>query len=182
MKSQPTYIRRAADRQDYAGHPRLVWRIQVAPELSREDMTAVLTRAVQDARGREGDKLTEVTVFAYDSEDTKGAYTAGRAVGGADGKTTVDLAEGYFAAKARTFAAGQKVVLTDADTPTIAVSRKVETWGDADIIAHVPSGTNATVLGLKQYNVVDGMKLVRYEIRTDKGVRGWVHAEPVHAH
>jgi hypothetical protein len=138
-------------------------------------------------------KLGALTIFAYDSEDVKGSYSAGRLEYAPEGKwekanpkipvskweMKIDFAEFYFAPKPTKIDVGVKVVIADPDSPTVGISKKVESWGDSDLIANVPRGTKATVLEVKEFSLAGGYKMIRYRVKTDKGVTGWVNSEPV---
>lgn len=163
--------------------------------LSREDLTANLCLAALEAHRSANVKLGSVMIFAYSSEETSGAYSAGRAVYAPDGdwskadasvalfewRVATDLAEGYFAPKSVLLAAGDQVELIDDDARTIGISRSATSWGDADFVTRVPKGTKARIVSVKASNMVDGNTMTRYEIATTGGARGWVHSFVVRA-
>jgi hypothetical protein len=191
----PQYVKREADRDDYANVPRLTWRVVVPLGLSREELTANLCLAAIAAHRSANVKLGSVMIFAYSSEETSGAYSAGRAVYAPAGdwskanpsvplfewRVATELAEGYFAPKPALLAAGDQVELIDDDARTIGISRSATSWGDADFVTRAPKGTKARIVSVKTSNTVDGNTMTRYEIATAGGARGWVHSFAVRA-
>ena len=189
----PQYVKREAERDDYANVPRLSWRVVVPVGLSREELTANLCLAAIDAHRSANVKLGSVMIFAYSSQETSGAYSAGRAVYAPQGdwakadpdtamfewRVSTDLAEGYFAPKPVLLGAGDQVeLITDNGLP-IGISRSPTSWGDADFVARAPKGTKARIVSMKTSNLVDGHTMTRYEIATVGGARGWVHSYAV---
>ncbi len=158
------------------------------PELSANICAATLS-----AHANAGAKLGAVTVFAYADAVEPGGYTAARAVFAPDGdwskadasvplerwKMNITVAEKYLSPAADAFTDGNTVQLVD-DTP-VGVSRNPKSWGDADLIGHVPSKTRARILSHQQFNMGPESTLTRYQIETlgPRKLRGWVSASVV---
>jgi hypothetical protein len=189
----PQYVKREAERDDYANVPRLTWRVVVPVGLSREELTANLCLAAVEAHGGANVKLGSVMIFAYSSQETSGAYSAGRAVYAPQGdwskavpdtamsewRVSTELAEGYFAPKPLLLAAGDQIELITDNALPIGISKSPTSWGDADFVARAPKGTKARIVSVKTSNTVDGNTMTRYEIATVGGARGWVHSYAV---
>lgn len=137
------------------------WRVVVPLGLSREELTANLCLAAIEAHRSANVTLGSVMIFAYSSEETSGAYSAGRAVYAPAGdwskadpsaplverRVATELAEGYFAPKPVLLAAGDQVELIDDDARTIGISRSATSWGDADVVTRAPKGSVACSAG-----------------------------------
>jgi len=138
-------------------------------------------------------KLGSVMIFAYSSQETSGAYSAGRVVYAPQGdwskadpdtamfdwRVSTELAKGYFAPKTRLLAVGDQVELITDNALPIGISKSPTSWGDADFVARAPTGTKARIVNVKTSNTVDGNTMTRYEIATVGGARGWVHSYAV---
>lgn len=172
--------------------PRLSVRVSVPPGLSRDDLQAHVCHALVTSYAKAGVKLGAVEVFAYGSENTSGAFSAAKGVLAPEGdwaradpdvafdnwKVTFEFADGYFDAKPTTFVVGATVTLFDEAAPTVGLSRDPKTFNDSTIVAKVPSGTKARVVGVQEFPLAGGRTVVRYEVETTAGPkrRGWAQA------
>ena len=189
---------RAADSVEVVGPPentpspaaprRYTVRVRVPYGLTRDQLTAMLTR-VAEGRRRALD-ANALLVLAYrQGEPGSGPYTAGRAViapygewgwAGEPGplQVKVDVADAYFAGDPTAATGSERVLVTDGRTQTIRLSRRFESGGDADVVAQLPAGTKVTILETR----TSGRAITGYRVRAQQGgrkVEGWVRRENV---
>lgn len=75
-----------------------------------------------------------------------------------------------------------KTILEGRDGGKVNVSSKYGTWSDETIIKTVPSGTEATIIEIKEEALKDGTaegtRFMRLKVRMDKEpfTEGWVHS------
>jgi hypothetical protein len=167
---------------------RFVVRIRVPYGKTHRDVRALLERIARDQqRALNADALT---VFAYRPKDpVDGTYSVGQAtiapygdwaLAGEAGplRIHVDLQEAYFAGNPNRATGKIKRLISHGALRTVSISRRFESWGDADIIATVPAGTAVEILETR----TSGPYLTRYRVRLKmhgKVVVGWIHDSDV---
>ncbi len=85
----------------------------------------------------------------------------------------VDLEDAYFAGDPNQATGQTKVLVSEGRSKTIFLSRRFESWGDADLVANVPAGTAVEILETR----TSGPSVTRYRVRArvrGKAVQGWV--------
>ncbi len=174
----------APENKPFGGAPRrFVVRIHVPYGRTRAEVRELLERvAIEQQRTL---KANAVTVFAYRPGDTgDGAYSVGRAVVAPHGEwaraaergpmiARVDLEDAYFAGDPNQATGQTKVLVSEGRSKTIFLSRRFESWGDADLVANVPAGTAVEILETR----TSGPSVTRYRVRArvrGKAVQGWV--------
>lgn len=193
FSDQQTSYSRAGEIEDfsYGSVKRVSLRIVVPLGRTREELTATLDRAARQLAKET--QANQVMVFAHRPQDKpSGYYSAGQAIYAPNGewgardpsapmRVSVDLNELYFAPPKRQTAVGGVVRLKASGGGLVKLSKGPDSWSEKDIIARVPTGTNATVLE-RQSEVMGNHEFVRCRVRViDRGreVTGWVHGENV---
>ena len=176
----------------YAGVTRMSSRIVVPSDRTREELRATLERAARELADETQPDAVMVSAYRPQDEPT-GSYTAGRAVyapngrwGDADSskpmKMSVDLSELYFTPPRAPTPVAEQVHLMATFGDTVPLSVEFDSWGDKDIIARVPNGTEATIEDRRTQPLSGGHELVRYRVRAthnDEEIQGWVNQDTV---
>ena len=159
-------------------------RIRVPFGKSRQVVQALLERVAQEQQ--RALNANALTVFAYRPGDpVNGIYSVGEATiapfgdwsrAGEQGplRTTVTLRDEYFAGDPSKATGTMKVLTSEGALKTISLSRRFESWGDADIVARIRVGTTVQILETR----TSGPYVTRFRIRVKSGgkvVEGWVH-------
>lgn len=161
-------------------------RIKVPIGRTKEELTATLERAAHEIEQKT--KANAISVFAYRPQDpTDSAYSAGMAEYAPNGKwadaaksepmqVKVELNDLYFAAAPEPIAVNSLIKLkAQTKGEKIGISREYESWGDKDMIAYVPEGTEVRIIKAKS-QPIGSSELIRYQVSVNKGnVVGWVH-------
>jgi hypothetical protein len=162
---------------------RFTVRIRVQFGKSRSEITTLLERV---ARQQQRDlRANAVTIFAYRPGDpTDGQYSVGRAMiapygdwsrAGENGplRVQIDLENAYFSGDPARQNGTTKRFSSDGASRTVFVSRRFESWGDADIIARVSTGIDVLVLETRTSGPYLTRLKVRFRLR-GKSIEGWV--------
>ena len=175
----------------YAQVRRFQKRIVIPPEREEAAVRATLEKAAMELhRQTRGDA---VVVSAYASADeAQGVFTVGMATYAPNGRwrdagtrapkrLVIELGERMPGERTRSVTSGNRVTLVGR-TGYVYVSILPDSWGDEDITAKVPTGTEVTVIRSQSYQLAGGNELVRYLIEGDHegtDIYGWVHSNDI---
>lgn len=167
---------------------RYVVRLRIPYGQSRQDVRTLLEQVATEQRAKLN--AAALMVFAYrPSDPVTGTYSAGRAIIAPQGdwaragesgplKTVVDLQDAYFAGDPARSTGMKKYLVSAGRSHTVSLSRRFESWNDADILAEVSTGTVVDILETR----TSGPYVTRYRVRVKKNgklIEGWVHASAV---
>ncbi len=92
--------------------------------------------------------------------------------------TRVDLEDAYFAGDPNRATGQTKMLVSEGRSKTVFLSRRFESWGDADLVARLSAGMAVEILETR----TSGPDITRYRIRArvrGNAVEGWVHDSDV---
>ncbi|WP_342374595.1 hypothetical protein NVS55_24980 [Myxococcus stipitatus] len=186
----PKYTVASTERFDFTGTPRLSMRVTVPSGLSRMELEANLRHALLRAYESGPVQYGAVSVLAYSSTKTDGAFDAASAdfaPGGKWSEASKDVplskwrvhftfADSYFQER-KPLSVGTRAILVlsmPGVAKTVALSSKANRWLDEDILARLSPSTPVLIVDQADFGIVG----VRYEVETTTGKkhRGWVHA------
>ncbi len=184
----PQYKLVGTERFDIGGTARLNVKVTVPRGLTREELEQNVRHALLHFYESGTTKFGAVSVLAYASANTNGAYDAAKGDFAPHGQWSaastdvplsnwqakIEFEEHYFQNK-KEFPTGTRATLTASEfSETIRLSRKANRWLDEDILAKLKPGLPVVVVGKEDF----GAAGVRYEVETARGPkqRGWVHA------
>jgi hypothetical protein len=177
----------------YPGARRINVTILVPPGLSREELTQRLTDAAREIGEREKAKAVLLDAFRWSDEVTDGTYSVGRVYWAPNGRwedagkdepmqAKVELGTLYFLEGRRYYAVGDSVRLAGAGGAAVPLFETLDTSKPDQVVASVPDGTPAAVVG-RSIKVFGGRtEHIRYRVAVGAGdgrETGWVAPESI---
>ncbi|BBO79640.1 hypothetical protein DSCO28_02060 [Desulfosarcina ovata subsp. sediminis] len=171
---------------------RIVAHIVIPLGRTNEEVRETLKKAAIEIGNREHAKATTVKGYRPQDKDRTGQWTVGQATYAPNGRwedadtnsplsVTVELSkDSLYFQKEEASKIGKNFILKEQGGGPVEISKYRDNWGDKDIIAKLPSGTDVTIIERYEKPITSEMLLTRVRVRDEKNeIEGWVFGEDV---